>query len=61
MHTSSVHTNRSQTKLSFCELIKEIYGEFGFNDMFVKFSDRPEQRVGSDEVWDSAEQALRDM
>jgi threonyl-tRNA synthetase len=42
-----------------CELIKEMYSEFGFGDLFVKFSDRPEQRVGSDEVWDDAEEALR--
>ena len=42
-----------------CELIKEIYKEFGFNDLFVKFSDRPEQRVGDDAVWDAAEEALR--
>ena len=42
-----------------CELIKEIYNEFGFGDLFVKFSDRPEQRVGDDAVWDAAEEALR--
>jgi threonyl-tRNA synthetase len=42
-----------------CELIKEIYSEFGFDPPTVKFSDRPEQRVGSDEVWDAAEEALR--
>jgi threonyl-tRNA synthetase len=42
-----------------CELIKEIYAEFGFEPPHVKFSDRPEERVGSDEVWDAAEQALR--
>ena len=42
-----------------CELIKEIYSEFGFDPPTVKFSDRPEQRVGSDEVWDAAEAALR--
>ncbi len=43
-----------------CELIKDIYGDFGFNDIVVKFSDRPEMRVGSDDVWDAAEQALKD-
>ncbi len=42
-----------------CELIKEIYSEFGFDPPHVKFSDRPEQRVGSDEVWDAAETALK--
>jgi threonyl-tRNA synthetase len=42
-----------------CELIKEIYAELGFDPPTVKFSDRPEQRVGSDEVWDAAETALK--
>ncbi len=39
-------------------LIHEIYRDFGFDDVLVKYSDRPEKRVGSDEVWDNAEQAL---
>ena len=42
-----------------CELIKEIYTEFGFDPPHVKFSDRPEERVGSDAVWDAAEKALK--
>ena len=42
-----------------CELIKEIYTDFGFQPPHVKFSDRPEMRVGSDDVWDHAEAALR--
>lgn len=42
-----------------CELVKEIYTEFGFEEPFVKYSDRPEMRVGTDEVWDDAEDALR--
>jgi threonyl-tRNA synthetase len=44
----------------FCELLKSIYAEFGFTDVRVKFSDRPERRAGSDAVWDRAEKALRD-
>lgn len=59
-HIFCTHEQIADEVVILCELIKEIYGEFGFNDMFVKFSDRPEQRVGSDEVWDSAEQALRE-
>jgi threonyl-tRNA synthetase len=39
-------------------LIQEIYHDFGFDDVTVKFSDRPERRVGSDEIWDHAEGAL---
>jgi threonyl-tRNA synthetase len=40
-------------------LILSIYRDFGFDDIRVKYSDRPAQRVGSDEVWDRAEAALR--
>ena len=40
------------------ELLLSIYRDFGFDDVRVKYSDRPEKRVGSDEVWDRAEQAL---
>ncbi len=41
------------------ELILSIYRDFGFTDVRIKFSDRPPKRVGSDEVWDKAESALR--
>jgi threonyl-tRNA synthetase len=41
------------------ELILSIYRDFGFDDVRIKFSDRPAKRVGSDEVWDQAESALR--
>lgn len=44
----------------FCELLKSVYKDFGFEDIRIKFSDRPEMRVGSDEVWDKAEAALRE-
>lgn len=49
----------SETK-QFCELLKEVYGSFGFTDIRIKFSDRPEKRAGSDESWDKAEAALRE-
>ncbi|WP_339045810.1 threonine--tRNA ligase [Candidatus Mesenet endosymbiont of Agriotes lineatus] len=42
----------------FCNLLKEVYKDFGFNDISIKFSDRPSMRAGSDEVWDKAEKAL---
>ena len=45
---------------AFCELLKSVYADLGFNEVMVKFSDRPEMRVGSDEVWDKAEAALRE-
>src|SRR6202167_3696891 len=41
------------------ELILSIYRDFGFDDVRIKFSDRPAKRVGSDEIWDQAESALR--
>jgi threonyl-tRNA synthetase len=41
------------------ELILSIYKDFGFEDVLIKLSTRPEKRVGSDEVWDRAEEALR--
>ncbi len=40
-------------------LILDIYREFGFDDVRIKFSDRPEKRIGSDAVWDSLEAALK--
>ena len=39
-------------------LILEIYKELGFNDVILKYSDRPDLRVGDDNVWDKAESAL---
>ena len=43
----------------FCDLLLEIYKDFGFEEVSVKFSDRPDVRAGSDETWDRAEEALR--
>ena len=45
--------------IEFCDLLRQIYSDFGFRDIHVKFSDRPEVRSGSDETWDRAEEALR--
>ncbi|CAA7615452.1 threonine--tRNA ligase [Magnetospirillum sp. SS-4] len=44
--------------IAFCQLLKEIYTDFGFTDVRVKFSDRPAKRAGADETWDKAESAL---
>ncbi|WP_289303117.1 threonine--tRNA ligase [Methylophaga sp. UBA3996] len=43
---------------TFIDLLHEVYADFGFNEIIVKLSTRPESRVGSDEVWDKAEHAL---
>ncbi len=45
---------------SFCELLLSVYKDFGFSDVVVKFSDRPETRAGTDAIWDRAEGALRE-
>ncbi|MAC47552.1 MAG: threonine--tRNA ligase [Oceanospirillum sp.] len=44
----------------FIDLLHEVYADFGFTSIEYKLSTRPEQRVGSDEVWDKAEAALSD-
>jgi threonyl-tRNA synthetase len=46
--------------VKFVELLSGIYRDFGFEEFAVKFSDRPELRAGSDEVWDRAEGALKE-
>jgi threonyl-tRNA synthetase len=42
-----------------CELVLGIYRDFGFDDILIKFADRPENRVGSEDVWDKSEAALK--
>lgn len=44
----------------FIDFLHEVYADFGFKDVIYKLSTRPEQRVGSDEIWDKAEKALAD-
>ncbi len=43
---------------AFIDLLRRVYADFGFNDILVKLSTRPEKRIGSDETWDRAEAAL---
>lgn len=45
---------------TFSDLLFSAYADFGFTDVIVRLSTRPEQRVGSDEVWDKSERALAD-
>ncbi len=45
--------------IAVCDLILGIYSDFGFDDILIKFADRPSNRVGDDEVWDQAEAALK--
>lgn len=50
----------TEETVSFCKLLTEVYKDFGFTDIKVKFSDRPDVRAGSDETWDKAENALKE-
>ena len=43
---------------AFIELLYKIYADFGFDEILVKLSTRPEKRIGADEIWDQAERAL---
>ena len=45
---------------AFCTLLLSVYKDFGFEDVIIKFADRPTERVGEDAVWDQAEKALLD-
>jgi threonyl-tRNA synthetase len=46
--------------VAMTQLILGLYKDFGFDDVRIKFSDRPEKRVGADEIWDKAEAALKE-
>jgi threonyl-tRNA synthetase len=48
----------TEESIAVCDLILKIYKTFGFEDVRIKFADRPEVRVGEDAVWDQAEAAL---
>ncbi len=45
--------------VAFCDLLMSVYKDFGFEEVSVKFSDRPAKRAGSDATWDKAEAALK--
>ena len=60
MAISSALKRRFESEVTaFNALVLKVYKDFGFNDVVVKLSMRPESRVGSDEIWDKAEAALR--
>jgi len=48
----------TEESIAVTKLILSIYKDFGFDNVRIKFADRPEVRVGADEVWDQAEKAL---
>ena len=58
-HIYCTEAQMEQECIDVIELILDIYRDFGFDDVVIKFSDRPENRIGSDEVWDKLEGALK--
>ena len=59
-HIFCTHEQITEESLKVTNLILAIYISFGFENVKLKFSDRPDKRVGSDEVWDQSEKALLD-
>ena len=57
-HIFCTESQVAEESMKFCDLLREIYQDFGFHELKVKFSDRPKERAGSDRVWDKAEKAL---
>jgi threonyl-tRNA synthetase len=57
-HIFIMESQIAEQSLRINDLILSIYEDFGFSDVSIKFSDRPEQRIGEDAVWDRAEAAL---
>lgn len=49
----------TEETITFCALLQEVYKAFGFTEVKVKFSDRPEKRAGTDAIWDKAEDSLK--
>jgi len=57
-HIFCMNSQITEECVNFCELLQQIYKDFGFAELKVKFSDRPEIRAGDDQTWDKAEEAL---
>ena len=59
-HIFSTEDQITEESKKVCDLVLSIYKDFGFENVSIKFSDRPEKRVGNDDVWDKSEAALRE-
>jgi threonyl-tRNA synthetase len=57
-HIYCTNEQMEQECINVVELILDIYRDFGFEDVVIKLSTRPEKRIGSDEIWDKLEGAL---
>jgi threonyl-tRNA synthetase len=58
-HVFCTEAQIEEESVKIIDLCLSIYRDFGFEDVRIKLSDRPEKRVGSDEIWDRSEAALR--
>jgi threonyl-tRNA synthetase len=58
-HIFITESQITEESVAVTRLLLDIYRDFGFDDVRIKFADRPPKRVGSDEVWDHAEAALQ--
>jgi threonyl-tRNA synthetase len=58
-HIFCTEAQITEESIAFCHLLLDVYRDFGFTEVAVKFSDRPAVRAGTDEVWDRAEAALK--
>ena len=59
-HIFCTEAQMQDESADFIRLTQKVYADFGFDDIELKLSTRPEQRVGSDDQWDRAEKALAD-
>lgn len=58
-HIFCTEAQITEETVAFCNLLQQVYRDFGFEDILVKFSDRPAKRAGTDEIWDQAEHSLK--
>jgi len=59
-HSFIMESQITEESVHIIKLLMSIYADFGFEQVEVKFADRPPKRVGSDEIWDRAEAALKE-
>jgi threonyl-tRNA synthetase len=58
-HIFCTEDQTTDESIAFCRLLLSVYRDFGFEEVAIKFADRPAVRTGSDATWDHAEQSLR--
>ena len=59
-HIFCTHEQITAETTAFCKLLLSMYGHLGFDDVRVKLATRPTNRIGGDNIWDSAETALKE-